>query len=74
MTDVSRITIEPNPIEEEISFFFYDEAGEPMYPAYIDQVVIDTLCPEPATMIVMASGGLSLLRRRLVGSKLTSED
>ncbi|MFH1419847.1 MAG: PEP-CTERM sorting domain-containing protein [Planctomycetota bacterium] len=32
---------------------------------YIDQIVIDTICiPEPATLSLLAIGGLALLRRR----------
>ena len=39
--------------------------------AYIDEL---TVVPEPATLLLLSLGGLALVRRRLVGSKLFSED
>ena len=58
--DTFLITIAPNPLEETINIF-------PRYcNIYVDEVVIDTICiPEPATMMLLAGGGvLSVLRRR----------
>ena len=64
-TDVFELVIEPNPIAETIALYFSDGDSNPMYPAYVDQVVIDTICiPEPATMSLLALGGLAVLRRR----------
>lgn len=65
-TDVFAFEIYPNPEWETIELSFYNEnTGEPWYPAYVDQVVIDTWCvPEPATLSLLALGGLALLRRR----------
>jgi len=56
-TSVYEWTIMPNPTEE---WFTID--GDIL----VDQVVVDTICvPEPATMGLMATGGLfALLRRR----------
>ncbi|MDK1032244.1 MAG: PEP-CTERM sorting domain-containing protein [Planctomycetia bacterium] len=51
----------PNPFWEEIGLKFEG------YPAYVDQVVIDTWCtPEPATMALMGAGlaVVGLLRRK----------
>ena len=51
-------TIEPNPEYEDIVIDF-------PYGASIDQIVVDSICtPEPATMSLLAVGGLVLLRRR----------
>ena len=64
-TDLFELIIEPNPSEEYIALYFQDASGLPMYPAYVDQVVIDTICiPEPATMSLLALAGVAALRRR----------
>ena len=53
------ITFEPNPIYEGFGINFTG------YPAFIDQVVIDTWCiPEPASLSLLAVGCLLLTRRR----------
>ena len=67
ITEVWGLIIEPNPSEEWFSLFATDrDLGDPWYPAYIDQVVIDTQCiPEPITLTLFMVGGLTLnLRRR----------
>jgi len=65
-TDVFTFQIQPNPDWETIKLEIYDKrTGQPWYPAYVDQVVIDTRCfPEPATLGLLAIGGWTLLRRR----------
>ncbi len=65
VTSAYDFTLEPNPIEESIGLKFVSKAENP-YPflARVDQVVIDTWCPEPATMSLLILGGLALLRRR----------
>ena len=58
-TNSYAFTIEPNPAYEGFSIDFLN------YPAYVDQVVVDTWCvPEPATLSLLALGGLALIRRR----------
>jgi len=58
-TNSYHFTIEPNPAYEGFSIDFLN------YPAYVDQVVVDTWCvPEPATLSLVALGGLALIRRR----------
>ena len=48
----------PQPDEETFTFSFVE-------PAYVDSVWVGTRCiPEPATMSVLALGGLALIRRR----------
>ena len=52
------LTIEPNPEIEYVDIYF--PAG-----AYVEQVVIDTICiPEPATLALLAVGGMMALARR----------
>ena len=51
--DVFKITLVPNPIEEWIAIKPRDCT------LYIDEIVVDTICiPEPATMCLLAFGGL----------------
>ncbi|MFH1748671.1 MAG: PEP-CTERM sorting domain-containing protein [Planctomycetota bacterium] len=60
-TNSYHIWFEPNPLYEGFGINFT------AYPAFVDQVVIDTWCiPEPATLslVVLAIGGSALLRRR----------
>ncbi len=61
-----RCQIWPNPSYEEISLNFFDfSVDEPLYPAYVDQVVINTRCiPEPATICLLGLGALSLIKRK----------
>lgn len=52
--------IEPNPAGETITLAssFYEDM-------YIDQIHIDTICtPEPASLALLALGGLTVVRRR----------
>jgi len=57
--------IAPNPAWEEIGLKFFTTDGAPNYPPwFVDQVTIDTFCPEPATLGLLAVGGLALLARR----------
>ena len=52
------LTIEPNPEWEDVVIEF-------PFDTYVDQVVIDTICtPEPATLAMLAIGGMALIRRR----------
>lgn len=61
VTDAYLITVAPNPISEYIAINFTDYTS----PAYVDQVVIDTVCvPEPATVLFFCLGGTALLKRR----------
>ena len=62
VTEAWSFEIWPNPLSEDIELNF---AGPDVYPAYVDQVVIDTQCiPEPTTIALLGIGALSLLRRR----------
>ena len=68
-TDVWNLQIQPNPPSEFIYVNFTNGllgVGElPLYPAYLDQVVIDTICvPEPATIGLLGLGVLAFLRKR----------
>ena len=56
-TGVYEFYLFPNPPMEVIGLKF------DRYPAYVDQVVIDTWCvPEPATMILLAVGAAVVMR------------
>lgn len=50
----------PNPLWEVVSA--YEVTGR--YPIYIEQIVVDTICPEPHAAALLALGALALLRRR----------
>jgi hypothetical protein len=65
-TDVWNLQIYPNPASEFIYVNFTNGLYgiEPSYPAYLDQVVIDTICPEPTTICLLGLGALSLIRRK----------
>ncbi len=56
---VYAITIQPNPQSEQIFILPRDCT------VYVDELVIDTICiPEPATLAMIALGGLVLRRRK----------
>jgi hypothetical protein len=66
-TDVWNLQIIPNPQAEFIYVNFTNQqyGTGPLYPAYLDQVVIDTWCvPEPTTICLLGFGALSLIRRK----------
>jgi hypothetical protein len=64
VTGAWSFQIWPNPEREEIKLNFSGGEGS-LYPAYVDQVVIDTWCvPEPMTISFAALGSMALLRRR----------
>ena len=49
----------PNPDREEIYLAFHNSGAD------IDYIIVDTICiPEPATLAILAIGGLALLRKR----------
>ncbi len=66
VTEAWSFQIQPNPESEEITLNFFDiDDGTPSYPAYVDQVVIDTWCvPEPTTVCLLGLGSLVFLRKR----------
>ena len=58
-TGVYDFTLQPNPPAEVIGLKFSQ------YSAFVDQVVIDTYCvPEPASIALLAMGGLAMFIRR----------
>lgn len=57
--DTYKIVIRPNPPGEEVLAFTMQ------CKLFVDEIVIDTIClPEPATMAILALGGLMLQRRK----------
>ena len=65
VTEAYAFDIVPNPEEEILALGFQNFAGSSMYPGYVDQIVIDTICvPEPATAALLSLAGLTLIRRR----------
>ena len=60
-TNAYDLVITPNPAWEHI---LLDWGYANPDSCYIDQVVIDTQCPEPATLSLLALGGLAVMRRR----------
>ncbi|MDD5327946.1 MAG: PEP-CTERM sorting domain-containing protein [Phycisphaerae bacterium] len=70
VTDIWSLQIWPNPEREEIALNFSialtglgATALDIPYPAYIDQVAVDTWCiPEPTTIFLLGLGTLSFLR------------
>ncbi len=66
ITETFQIIYEPNPAWEAITVNFTDENGIAAYPAMIDSITIHTECiPEPATMVLLALGGVvTIVRRR----------
>lgn len=62
-TSTYQWRIYPNPTQE--SFTISWDAGADGTAIMVDELVIDTWCiPEPATLIVLAVGGLALLRQK----------
>jgi hypothetical protein len=59
---VYEIVLEPNPEFETIFIDFHT----PLPPLMLDSIIIDTICqvPEPATLSLLALGGLLLRRRK----------
>jgi hypothetical protein len=66
IVELYKFRIEPNPISEEIRISPPPgPQGGPQGMSRIDQVVVDTICiPEPATMGLLALGGVAMLRRQ----------
>jgi len=65
ITDTFWFYIEPNPEGEWIGLYVDEGEEGSFYPAYIDQVIIDTICvPEPATLSLLAVAGVAVIRRR----------
>ena len=60
ITDIYWFEVEPNPVGELISFYPENQNGDPYYPTYIDQVVVDTIChiPEPAILALFLTGSM----------------
>jgi hypothetical protein len=61
-TDVVDIVLPFNPMSETLEIWWAQ--ANPLGPVYVDQVVIDTICPEPATVSLLILGGIVVLRRR----------
>ena len=56
------VRIWPNPEVEKVGFMLFGTTA----PAFLDYIHVDTICvPEPATLAILALGGL-LLRKRIV--------
>ncbi|MBN1490375.1 MAG: PEP-CTERM sorting domain-containing protein [Phycisphaerae bacterium] len=67
-TDVLEFKIDPNPNWEEFGLKLKRNlsysTGWTDIGGWVDQVVIDTICPEPTTLVLAALGGTALIRRR----------
>lgn len=66
VTEAFSFIITPNPSWEVFNLNFETADSWDGYPVYVDSVIIETICvPEPATMVMLALGGVvTAIRRR----------